>query len=178
MFEIRPAGTTRRRATKSRSRTRRRKGEKVWRVYWQRADLRRQSCQPVREVAALEEFLAVVDEDAFRAPRTIGRVRSRSIVLDTVKRFAYSSPTQTIDSSANVFVSSVRINCDCSSRRPSSTATILRLARGRTLVATLPCRWRWSGAPASTDRRRPRAAIRARALRGESRLGAQARMPE
>ena len=36
----------------------------IWRIYWQRADLRWHSYEPVPEVAGLPEFLSVVEEDA------------------------------------------------------------------------------------------------------------------
>jgi hypothetical protein len=36
-----------------------------WRVYWQRADLRWHPYDPAPEVATVEEFLRLVDEDAY-----------------------------------------------------------------------------------------------------------------
>lgn len=39
--------------------------QNVWRVYWQRADLKWHAYDPVPEVSALPEFLAVVEEDAY-----------------------------------------------------------------------------------------------------------------
>ena len=40
------------------------KGKKTWKVYWQRADLKWHAYQPKPEVASLEEFIAVVEDDA------------------------------------------------------------------------------------------------------------------
>ena len=37
----------------------------VWRIYWQRADLRWHRYDPVSEVARIEEFLDVVDADEY-----------------------------------------------------------------------------------------------------------------
>ena len=39
----------------------------TWKVYWQRSDLKWHRYDPDPEVATLEEFLRVVDEDAFAA---------------------------------------------------------------------------------------------------------------
>lgn len=36
----------------------------VWRIYWQRADLKWHLYEPTSEVAGLAEFLSVVEEDA------------------------------------------------------------------------------------------------------------------
>jgi hypothetical protein len=36
---------------------------KIWKVYWQRADLKWHSYQPAAEVRSLDDFLAVVEED-------------------------------------------------------------------------------------------------------------------
>ena len=38
---------------------------KLWRVYWQRADLKWHRYEPNFEVKTIEEFLAVVDEDEY-----------------------------------------------------------------------------------------------------------------
>lgn len=38
-----------------------------WRVYWQRADLKWHGYQPVPVVSSIEEFLRLVDEDAYAA---------------------------------------------------------------------------------------------------------------
>ena len=37
----------------------------IWKVYWQRADLKWHRYEPVPEVGTLEEFLAVVEEDEY-----------------------------------------------------------------------------------------------------------------
>jgi hypothetical protein len=37
--------------------------KRLWKVYWQRADLEWHSYEPMPEVSSLEEFLAVVEED-------------------------------------------------------------------------------------------------------------------
>ncbi len=37
----------------------------VWRIYWQRADLKWHRYDPVPEVARIEEFLEVVDADEY-----------------------------------------------------------------------------------------------------------------
>jgi hypothetical protein len=39
--------------------------QSLWKVYWQRADLKWHSYEPVPEVSSLSEFLAVVEEDAY-----------------------------------------------------------------------------------------------------------------
>lgn len=39
------------------------KKSKIWKVFWQRADLKWHSYQPVPEVGTLEEFLALVSKD-------------------------------------------------------------------------------------------------------------------
>ena len=39
------------------------KTRRVWKVYWQRADLKWHVYEPVPEVKSLEEFLAVVEKD-------------------------------------------------------------------------------------------------------------------
>ncbi|MCB1667127.1 MAG: DUF3024 domain-containing protein [Porticoccaceae bacterium] len=39
------------------------KKAKIWKIYWQRQDLKWHSYQPVPEVEFLEDFLAVVSED-------------------------------------------------------------------------------------------------------------------
>jgi len=39
------------------------KKQKVWKIYWQRQDLKWHSYQPVPEVKYFEEFLTVVSED-------------------------------------------------------------------------------------------------------------------
>lgn len=41
------------------------KAAQIWKVYWQRADLKWHRYEPVPEVATLEEFLAVVDADDY-----------------------------------------------------------------------------------------------------------------
>lgn len=41
------------------------KTSQVWKVYWQRADLKWHRYEPVPEVASLEEFLAVLDADDY-----------------------------------------------------------------------------------------------------------------
>ena len=38
---------------------------KTWRVYWQRADLKWHRYEPDPEVRSLDEFLALVEEDAY-----------------------------------------------------------------------------------------------------------------
>lgn len=40
------------------------KTDKIWKIYWQRQDLRWHRYDPVPQVKQLEEFLSVVDEDA------------------------------------------------------------------------------------------------------------------
>ena len=37
----------------------------LWKVYWQRADLKWHSYEPAAEVAAIEEFLVVVQKDEY-----------------------------------------------------------------------------------------------------------------
>lgn len=37
----------------------------IWRVYWQRADLKWHSYEPVPEVGSIEKFLVLVGEDKF-----------------------------------------------------------------------------------------------------------------
>ncbi len=39
------------------------KSKKIWKVFWQRADMKWQSYQPAPVVKPVEEFLQVVDED-------------------------------------------------------------------------------------------------------------------
>ena len=39
--------------------------QNVWRIYWQRADLKWHVYDPVSQVSSLSEFLAVVEEDAY-----------------------------------------------------------------------------------------------------------------
>ena len=39
--------------------------QKVWRIYWQRANLKWYAYEPVPEVSSLPAFLAVVEEDAY-----------------------------------------------------------------------------------------------------------------
>lgn len=41
------------------------KSRSVWKVYWQRADLRWHSYEPVPQVDHIEEFLALVKEDEY-----------------------------------------------------------------------------------------------------------------
>ncbi len=38
----------------------------IWRVYWKRVDLKWHRYEPESEVAAIEDFLAVVQKDQFR----------------------------------------------------------------------------------------------------------------
>lgn len=38
---------------------------KIWKVFWQRADLKWHSYQPHPEVRTIEDFLAIVDEDEY-----------------------------------------------------------------------------------------------------------------
>lgn len=40
------------------------KSRKLWKVYWQRADLKRYRCDPKPEVLYIEDFLELVAEDA------------------------------------------------------------------------------------------------------------------
>ena len=40
------------------------KTKKVWKIYWQRADLKWHGYQPEPEVKNIEDFLSVVDQDA------------------------------------------------------------------------------------------------------------------
>jgi len=40
------------------------RGKRNWKVYWQRADLKWHAYKPKPEVASLEEFIALVEEDA------------------------------------------------------------------------------------------------------------------
>jgi hypothetical protein len=39
--------------------------QNIWRIYWQRADLKWHTYDPTPEVSSLPEFLAVVEEDAY-----------------------------------------------------------------------------------------------------------------
>jgi hypothetical protein len=41
------------------------KGASEWRIYWQRADLRWHRYEPFPTASSIEDFLAVVDEDAY-----------------------------------------------------------------------------------------------------------------
>lgn len=41
------------------------KTQRIWRVYWQRADLKWHGYEPNPQVETLEEFLAVVDRDEY-----------------------------------------------------------------------------------------------------------------
>lgn len=39
--------------------------KRIWKLYWQRADLKWHGYEPVPEVESLDQFVAVVDEDAY-----------------------------------------------------------------------------------------------------------------
>jgi hypothetical protein len=39
--------------------------QRIWKVYWKRADLKWHSYEPVAEVAAIDDFLAVVQKDEY-----------------------------------------------------------------------------------------------------------------
>jgi hypothetical protein len=39
--------------------------QKLWKVFWQRADLKWHSYEPVTTVKAIDEFLAIVDADQY-----------------------------------------------------------------------------------------------------------------
>jgi len=41
------------------------KSRKIWKIYWQRADLKWHSYQPEPEVKTLEDFLDVVEKDEY-----------------------------------------------------------------------------------------------------------------
>jgi hypothetical protein len=41
------------------------KTKKIWKIYWQRADLKWHGYQPNPEVKNIEDFLSVVDQDAY-----------------------------------------------------------------------------------------------------------------
>jgi len=41
------------------------KAQKCWKIYWMRADLKWHSYQPVPKVDTIEEFLSIVDNDAY-----------------------------------------------------------------------------------------------------------------
>ena len=41
------------------------KSKKLWKLYWQRADLKWHSYEPVPEVKTLEEFINVVEKDKY-----------------------------------------------------------------------------------------------------------------
>lgn len=41
------------------------KSRKLWRVYWQRADLKWHRYDPTPQVARIEQFLALVSEDKY-----------------------------------------------------------------------------------------------------------------
>jgi hypothetical protein len=41
------------------------KSTALWKVYWQRADLKWHSYEPTPQVGSIEKFLAVVDEDRY-----------------------------------------------------------------------------------------------------------------
>ena len=66
LFEIRPAWNDATRilehpfakATYDRS-------KRIWKIYWRRADLKWHGYEPVPEVESLEQFVAVVDADAY-----------------------------------------------------------------------------------------------------------------
>ncbi|MCX7184327.1 MAG: DUF3024 domain-containing protein [Nitrosospira sp.] len=44
----------------------------LWKVYWKRADLKWHSYEPALEVAASEEFLAVVQQDEYGCYLRVG----------------------------------------------------------------------------------------------------------
>jgi len=41
------------------------KTQRIWKVYWQRADLKWHAYEPTPQVKELNEFLAIVDRDAY-----------------------------------------------------------------------------------------------------------------
>lgn len=41
------------------------KTQNIWKIYWQRADLKWHSYEPNPEVSTLQEFLAIVDRDDY-----------------------------------------------------------------------------------------------------------------
>jgi hypothetical protein len=42
------------------------KTKQIWKIYWQRQDLKWHGYQPMPEVNTVEEFLDVVDQDAYK----------------------------------------------------------------------------------------------------------------
>ena len=41
------------------------KSKKIWKIYWQRADLKWHGYEPNPEVKQIEDFLSVVDQDEY-----------------------------------------------------------------------------------------------------------------
>ena len=41
------------------------KTQRIWKIYWQRADLKWHGYEPNYEVETLQEFLAIVDRDEY-----------------------------------------------------------------------------------------------------------------
>lgn len=66
IFEIRPAWKTPNVTIEERiAKAMYVRTQNVWRIYWQRADLKWHSYEPVPEVVGLSEFLSVLEEDAY-----------------------------------------------------------------------------------------------------------------
>ena len=65
LFEIRPRWNNPSEKTESAiAKTTYVKTKRIWKIYWQRQDLKWHGYQPKPEVSTVDEFLAVVDHDA------------------------------------------------------------------------------------------------------------------
>jgi len=65
LFEIRPRWNNPSEKTESAiAKTTYVKTKRIWKIYWQRQDLKWHGYQPKPEVNTVDEFLAVVDQDA------------------------------------------------------------------------------------------------------------------
>jgi hypothetical protein len=66
IFEIRPAWNDETRTIEHRiAKATYQRTKQAWKIYWQRADLRWHGYEPVPEVTSLEQFVAVVGDDAY-----------------------------------------------------------------------------------------------------------------
>ena len=66
IFEIRPAWNDAMRTIEHAiAKATYQRSKRIWKLHWQRADLKWHGYQPVPEVQSLEQFVAVVDEDAY-----------------------------------------------------------------------------------------------------------------
>lgn len=66
IFEIRPAWNDATRTIEHAvAKATYQRNKRIWKLYWQRADLKWHGYEPVPEVESLEQFVAVVGEDAY-----------------------------------------------------------------------------------------------------------------